>query len=111
MAKMQSSMDVQVASFDWDAANRDKCQNHGVSIAEIEATLQKPVAVFPDPRHSRAEERFKAIGTTPEDRHVLIVFTLRARNGETFIRPISARYMHRKEITYYEGAAAKLADR
>lgn len=108
---MQSDMDMRVADFDWDAANRDKCQKHGVSIVEIEDAFRTPIAVFPDPRHSRAEERFKAIGTTAEDRHVLIVFTLRARNSEMFVRPIGARYMHRKEITYYEEAAAKLADR
>jgi uncharacterized protein len=109
--QLSKQMDVQVAGFEWDAANRNKCQKHGVSIAEIEAVFRKPIAVFPDPRHSQAEERFKAIGTTAEDRHVLIVFTLRTRKRETFIRPISARYMHRKEITYYEEAAAKLADR
>ena len=33
---------------------------------------------------------------------VLIVFTLRLRAGETFVRPISARYMHAKEIKHYE---------
>ena len=104
-------MDVRVARFDWDNANRDKCRKHGVSLPEIEAAFRKPVAVIPDPRHSDTEERFKAIGITDESRHVLIAFTLRARNRETFIRPISARYMHRKEITYYEEAAAKLADR
>lgn len=104
-------MDVQVAGFDWDEANRDKCQKHGVTIADIEAAFRKPIAVIPDPRHSRAEERFKAIGMTDDDGHVLIVFTIRARDRQMFIRPISARYMHRKEITYYEEAAAKLADR
>jgi uncharacterized DUF497 family protein len=79
-------------------------------MAEIEAVFRKPIAVVPDPRHSRVEER-KAIGTTAEDRHVLIVFTLRSRDGETFIRPISARYMHRKEVAYYEEAVPRSADR
>jgi uncharacterized protein len=71
----------------------------------------KAITVVPDPRHSAAEERFKAIGETAEGRHVLIVFTLRIRNGETRIRPISARYMHRKEVRYYEEAIAKIRDR
>ena len=97
-----------VAGFEWDHANRDKCQTHGVSIAVIEAAFQRPIAVLPDPRHSAAEERFKAIGLTDDGRHVLIVFALRTRDGETFIRPISARYMHRKEVRHYEEAAAKI---
>ena len=100
-----------VAGFEWDHANRDKCQKHGVSIDAIEAAFQKPIAVVPDPRHSTAEERFKAIGVTDEGRHILIVFALRSRNGETFIRPISARYMHRREVRHYEETAAKIRDR
>ncbi len=54
-----------------------------------------PIAVVPDPAHSRIEERFKAIGTTA-GRHILVVFTLRRRQGDILIRPINARYMHRK---------------
>jgi uncharacterized DUF497 family protein len=100
-------MDPRVAGFEWDHANRDKCQKHGVSIAAIEAAFQRPVAAVPDPRHSAAEERFKAIGITDDGRHVLIVFALRSHGGETFIRPI----MHRKEVRYYEEAAAKTGDR
>jgi len=53
----------------------------------------------------------KAIGTTDTGRRVLIVFTLRLGDGATFIRPISARYMHKKEIDYYEKAAADIAQR
>jgi uncharacterized DUF497 family protein len=98
-----------VAGFDWDEGNRDKCAKHGVSIADIEALFRRPVAVFHDPVHSRKEERFKAIGKT--GRSVFIVFTLRQRAGERFIRPISARYMHAKEIAHYEEEAAKARQR
>jgi uncharacterized DUF497 family protein len=91
-----------VAGFDWDAGNQQKCRKHGVTDAEIESLFHRPIAVFPDPLHSRAEARFKAIGRTEEGRAVLIVFTLRRRSGSMLIRPISARYMHAKEIAYYE---------
>jgi uncharacterized DUF497 family protein len=37
------------------------------SIADIEAMFLRPFAAFPDPEHSRTEERFKAIGTTDQD--------------------------------------------
>ncbi len=69
--------------------------------------FRKPVAVFPDPRHSQAEERFKAIGTIAEGRYIFLVFTLRKRGNETFVRPISARYMHKKEVAHYEEEIAK----
>jgi uncharacterized DUF497 family protein len=36
---------------------------------------------------------------------MLVVFTLRTRNGKTLIRPISARYMHQREAAHYEKAA------
>ena len=61
--------------------------------------------------HFALEVRFKAIGRTEAGRAVLIVFTLRMRGGETMIRPISARYMRRKEIDYYEKEAAEAANR
>jgi uncharacterized protein len=92
----------EVAGFDWDQANRPKCQKHGVPLADIEAMFQRPVAVFPDPFHSRHEERFKAIGKSAAGRSIFVVFTLRSRNRKIFIRPISARYMHRKEVEHYE---------
>jgi predicted DNA binding CopG/RHH family protein/uncharacterized DUF497 family protein len=61
-------MDFQVVGFEWDHANRDKCRKHGVSIADIEVMFAKPLAVFPDPFHSRQEERFKAIGSSQKSR-------------------------------------------
>lgn len=88
-----------------------KCQKHGVSIAEIESLFDRPLGVFPDPEHSNREERFKAIGRTETGRAMLIVFTLRVRGGETLIRPISARYMRRREIDHYEKEAAEAANR
>jgi hypothetical protein len=104
-------MALVVVGFDWDRGNRNKCQKHGVSLDVIEGLFRRPVAVLPDPEHSAREERFKAIGRADDGRGVLIVFTLRERDGETLIRPISARYMRRKESEYYEEEIAKTADR
>lgn len=97
--------------FDWDAANRAKCQKHGVPVSTIEAVFHGEVAAFPDPFHSQTEERFHAIGKTASGRGVFVVFTLRRREGKTLIRPISARYMHHKEIVYYEKETAKTEKR
>ena len=92
-----------VAGFDWDKGNREKCRKHGVSVEEIEAVFRDGPDVMPDLAHSGAETRFLAIGKT-NGRHVFVAFTLRKMDGETLIRPVSARYMHKKEIDHYEEA-------
>jgi len=88
--------------FDWDAGNTAKRQEHGVSIAEIESVFLGEPRVGPDAEHSTAEQRFRAVGRTKEGRHLFAVFTMRRRGSDTLVRPISARYMHRKEIAAYE---------
>lgn len=88
--------------FDWDGGNTSKCQSHGVSIAELESVLAGAPLVGPDPAHSASEQRFRAVGRSAMGRHVFIVFTLRRRADGLFLRPISARYMHKKEIDAYE---------
>ena len=91
-----------IAGFDWDDGNRDKCTGHGVSIDEIEALFSETVVILPDEAHSVTETRFKAIGKTGEGRTVFVVFMIRALGGSLYIRPISARYMHRREVESYE---------
>ena len=56
----------------------------------------------PDQKHSLKENRLKAIGKTSAGRHVFLVFTVREKKGKQYIRPISARYMHVKEVKHYE---------
>ena len=90
------------AGFDWDDANRSKCQKHGVPIAEIESVFQGRFRVAPDTKHSATEDRFIAIGRTGTGRPLFVAFTIRVKGRQRFIRPISARYMHAKEIESYE---------
>ncbi len=91
------------AGFDWDDGNAAKCQRHGVSIAVIEDLFRDgELFVEPDVLNSAAEERFRAVGKTKQNRGVFMVFTFRVRDGEKLIRPISARYMHKKEFDAYE---------
>lgn len=90
------------AAFDWDDANAEKCRKHGVDTATVEQVLGGEPALFEDREHSGEEARYKAIGRTPEGRYVFIAFTLRERDGDILARPISARYMHRREIERYE---------
>jgi uncharacterized DUF497 family protein len=86
--------------FDWDDGNRAKAQKHGVTLAEIEHAMRSGPRVAPDPVHSLAEQRFIAIGRTEAGRHVFVAFCRRAGR----VRPISARYMHAREIARHEAA-------
>ena len=93
---------MEFSGFDWDPGNRTKCQKHGVSIAAVESLFQGEVAILPDAAHSLRERRYRAIGWTEEGRAVFVVFTLRHRSGAVLVRPISARYMHAREVRAYE---------
>ena len=94
---------VQISGFDWDAGNSRKSkEKHGVSQSEAEEIFFNRPLVLEDSRHSAAEPRYHALGMTDSHRYLHITFTLRA--GETLIRVISARDMHRKERVIYEQA-------
>lgn len=92
---------MKITGFDWDESNWPKCGKHGVSREEIEEMLSGHPAVMVDPHPE--EPRMRAIGQTDAGRHVFVVFMLREIGGRTKLRPISARYMHQKEVTHYEG--------
>jgi uncharacterized protein len=95
-------MILQANGFDWDRGNRAKCEKHGLSVAVIEGLFARPLAILPDTAHSQRENRFRAIGRTDKGRSVFTIFTLRRKGEELLIRPISARYMHKKEIDAFE---------
>ena len=48
------------------------------------------------------EPRMRAIGRTTAGRYVFLVFMLRQTHQKLKLRPISARYVHQKEIDHYE---------
>lgn len=91
---------MKISGFEWDDGNWPKCGKHGVSREEIEQVLLGQPVVMSDPHTN--EPRMRAIGTTSAGRFVFLVFILRKLDRKTMIRPISARYMHQKEIDHYE---------
>jgi uncharacterized protein len=93
---------MQFSGFDWDEGNWPKCGKHGVSKEEIESLLLSTPLVLPDRTPGLSETRYNAVGLNEEGRHLFVVLTLRDSNGQTFARPISARYMHEKESDRYE---------
>jgi uncharacterized DUF497 family protein len=93
------------SGFDWDDGNTEKCKKHGLSKDDVVSVFQNAPFVFPDQKHStQTETRFLVIGMTGDQRMAFVAFTLRKKNDQTYIRPISARYMHDKEIQKFLGS-------
>ena len=92
--------------FDWDDGNRAKCLKHGVTHEEIKHALTHGARVAPDPAHSEAEQRFIAVGRAPSGRPVFVAFCWRGAK----LRPISARFMHAREVARYEQAQDRSED-
>jgi uncharacterized protein len=95
------------SGFDWDHGNQAKCEKHGVSRDEVEALFSSDPLIGPDIAYSNHEKRFRAFGRVGSGRAVFLVFTLRHNGVHTLIRPISARYMHVKEVAFYDDFIAK----
>ena len=89
-----------VSGFDWDEGNKGHCRKHGATLTEIEHALQTGPLIMSD-HTGNVETRFNAVGRNSEGRHLFIVFMIRDLNGNRLIRPISARYMHAKEVQAY----------
>jgi len=92
---------MEITGFDWDDGNWPKCGKHGVSREEIERLFFEGLAYLaPDLKHpSSLESRHIAVGRV-DGRAMFVAFVLRGR----LIRPISARYMHAKEVNNYEAS-------
>lgn len=89
--------------FDWDIGNATKnLAKHGVSRETVEAFFRRKPLLAEDPRHSNRERRLLAVGQIEDRRWMLVSFTIRIKGGRRLVRPISARYMHVKEVSDYE---------
>lgn len=87
-------------TFTWDpekdAANRRK---HAVGFHEAATVLEDPLSTtYPDPAHSRSEQRYVTIGRSRLERTLVVAH---ADRGAT-IRIISARPATRRERRFYE---------
>jgi uncharacterized DUF497 family protein len=91
-----------VSGFQWDDGNARKSdEKHSVSQSEAEQVFfNAPLLVVEDVAHSRLEQRYHALGVSNAERRLHVTFTL--REGDTKIRVISVRDMHRKERAHYE---------
>ena len=95
-------VDLTFSGFDWDQGNIQKCNLHGVTLLEIEEVFAGDPLVGPDIHNSGTEERFRVFGRNRAGRAIFLVFTFRDIEGQNIVRPISARYMHAKEVDLYD---------
>jgi len=93
-----------IMGIEWDSGNWPKCGKHGVGRDEIEYVLEHIEIMTPDP--FPLEERFFTASQSKFGRYIFVVFTVRVKFEGNYLRPISARYMHQKEIDKYEKAKA-----
>lgn len=96
-------MSLEFDGFDWDEGNSGKnLKKHGLDGEAIERFLLRGPLFVEDPKHSRHEQRYLAVGKTETGRWMLVSFTFRTVDKKRLIRAISARYMHAKELSRYE---------
>jgi uncharacterized DUF497 family protein len=97
--------------FDWDEGNSTKIEAR-VAINVIEEFFKKKVLFKEDTRHSFSEDRFIAMGYIKNPKRCLFVaYTIRKKGNEILIRPISARFTHKKEEEAYEEQVKKLQEK
>lgn len=85
--------------FDWDDGNQGKnWEKHDVSDAECEEVFFNDLLVAgADPKRSKRERRYYALGQTDAGRLLFVAFTIR----KNLIRVISARDMTKAELRKY----------
>lgn len=101
---MGNGFDIsKIEGFDWDKGNIDKnLKKHNVTNEEGEEVFSNNPFVSKDERHSKKEQRFKALGRTNIGRLLFISFTIRKAAEKLKIRIISCRDMNKKEEVKYE---------
>lgn len=96
--------------LDWDDGNTAKIEAR-VPLEAVEEFFKQELLIKEDLRHSFSEERFLAMGYIKDPKRCLFVaFTVRLKGNEKLIRPISARYTHKKEEKAYEREVKKLKE-
>ena len=91
---------MKIKGIDWDAGNWPKCGKHGAEKSEIEHVLEHMTFRIQDPYPN--EIRYNTAMLCPSGRHIFVVFMYRTLDDGVYLRPISARPMHRKEVKKYE---------
>ena len=88
--------------FEWDPNKAaQNVRKHGVTFEDAATVFQDTLSITaPDPDHSIAEERFMTVGTSRQNRLLIVAH---AERGDC-IRIISARQLTPREKRQYEEA-------
>lgn len=86
--------------FEWDERKaQNNLKKHSVPFEEATAVFGDPLSLtIPDPLHSRFEDRFVTIGTSAQQKLLVVVHA----DEDDRIRIISARRATRRERKDYE---------
>ena len=86
--------------FEWDAKKAESnAQKHGIAFEEASTVFGDPLALLmPDPDHSIAEQRYVLLGSSNQQRLLVVAFAERPPRT----RLISARQATRRERRRYE---------
>ncbi|MEP7148977.1 MAG: BrnT family toxin [Acidobacteriota bacterium] len=86
--------------FEWDETKaKNNLTKHRVSFAEAESVFYDPESItIDDPDHSGGEQRYVDVGTSSQNRILVVVYTER----EDRIRIITVRKATRTERKIYE---------
>ena len=90
--------------FEWDERkNRANIEKHQISFDEAKDIFEDPLHIAKlDCRFSYFEERWITIGSTKNDKILVVANIFFDDNGEEIIRIISARKATQKEKDFYE---------
>jgi len=85
--------------FTWDPSKAaSNLAKHGVSFEEASTVFADPNArIIEDLLHSAAELRWLLVGSSSDNRMLVVVYTVRRTNGTEITRIISARGANRRE--------------
>jgi len=86
--------------FEWDSKkSQSNNKKHGITFEEASTIFRDPLSItIPDPAHSIGEDRFITIGTSVNEKLIVVVHIDR----NDIIRIISARKATRNERRQYE---------
>jgi len=90
--------------FKWDKDKAEKnLRKHKVSFEEAKTIFNDPfMLTFPDEYHSENEKRYISIGTSADNRILLVVHAEYTESEKTAIRIISSRKATKSERRFYE---------
>ena len=90
--------------FEWnEKKNLNNIKKHGISFEKAKEVFSDPFHISKlDHRFNYFEERWITLGSTKEDKILVVANMFFDENGEEIIRIISARKANQKERKFYE---------